>query len=271
MIVVQDIQCRRGGQRLVPLLKPHMKVLLEFGHIGHGMGDCIMFRSVYEELKRQFPDITFNLHCRAGQQLFNDITTDKYDLIFQVPMVENNSGNSKFRICAQQELGITWDSSYEYSWKLPQVPSSNILVPDNAIGLSFQSSSSVQKNLSEQKVSFIWNKVKECGFNPVQVHFQHPYKKQQNTRYSCIDFTCRDFPASVQNCIDVVSKCKGFISVPTGTVCIAMSLYPQRVLHLNTREHWVPKLQTDTLSSQLDCRRDTLNGRLLERFLYLCK
>lgn len=68
---MQVISGNKKKVKLVQLLKPGMKVLLEFGHIAHGMGDCIMFRSVYQELKRQFPQTVFNLHCRPGQELFN--------------------------------------------------------------------------------------------------------------------------------------------------------------------------------------------------------
>ena len=100
MKIVRDIECRKGKQKLIPLLKPGMKVLLEFAQVPHGMGDCIMFHSVYQELKKICSKVTFNLHCRAGQELFNDITETSYDLIFEVPFREDNSGESKFRICA---------------------------------------------------------------------------------------------------------------------------------------------------------------------------
>ena len=230
-----------------------------------------MFWSVFQDLKSRFPDITFKVHCREGQQLFTDFSPGDYDILFQVPMVQNDSGLSKFRICAQQQLGIPWDSSKEFSYQLPEVPDSGIQLPENTFALSFQSVSNKHKKLSEERVNLIWNKVKEFGFTPLEVQFQHNYKSTWNTRYSCIDFTCRDFPASIANCIDVMRRCRGFIGVHTGTSCIAASLYPDKTLHLDINSHWSPKVQTDCVSMELDCSRDTLNILLLQRFLQKCR
>ena len=270
MKIVKDIQCRKGGVKLIPLLKPGMKVLLQFAQVPHGMGDCIMFRSVYQELKRLLPQVIFNLHCREGQQLFNDITETSYDLIFQVPFKQDNSGESKFRICAEQEFGMAWNSASEFSWKIPKVHT-DIKLPDSTIALSFQSVSDPVKNLSVDKAQCIWNLVKEAGFTPLEVHFEHNYKKNVNTRYSFIDYSCRDFPASVENCIGVMRQCKGFIGIATGTSCIAASLYPMKTMHLNTKNYWVPKIQTDGVFWQLDCRRQFINDRTVKEFLNLCR
>ena len=260
----------RKNVKLAQLLKPNMKVLLEFGHIPHGMGDCIMFRSVYQELKKLFPQTVFNLHCRSGQDIFNQITEKDYDLLFQVTMAQNNGGQSKFRICAEQEFGIPWNSANQFSWKLPEVHT-DIVLPANVMGLSFQSTSDPAKNLPADKARTIWNLVKDVGFIPLEVHFEHNYKKPVNTRYSFIDYSCRDFPASVENCIGVMQQCKGFIGISTGTSCIAASLYPMKTMHLNTKNYWVPKIQTDGFFWQLDCRRSLLNTKAIKDFLNVCR
>ena len=167
-------------------------------------------------------------------------------------------------------MGFPWNSANEFSWKLPQVHT-DIKIPDNTIALSFQSVSDPVKNLQINKAQLIWNLVKEAGFTPLEVHFEHNYKKANNTRYPFIDYSCRDFPASVENCIGVMQQCKGFIGVSTGTSCIAASLYPLKTMHLNTKNYWVPKIQTDGAFWQVDCRRNYLNDRAIKEFLNTCR
>lgn len=228
-----------------------------------------MFWSVYQELKRQFPRVKFNLHCRPGQELFNDISTDTYDLVFQVPMIERG-GKSKSSICAEEELGIVWDPKLEFTYNIPDVPTSDITIPDNAVGLAFQSVSNPRKRLPEVKAHVIWDCVKETGFSPIEIQFEHNYKKTENTRYPFIDLTCRNFPPSVENCIAAVRKCKAFIGVSTGPICIAVSLYPERTMHLSTCDTWSPKFQTISKASQLNCS-GAIDTEKLKVFLERCK
>ena len=228
-----------------------------------------MFWSVYQELKRQFPQVKFNLHCRPGQELFNDISTDTYDLLFQVPMIER-AGKSKSSICAEEELGIVWNPKLEFTYKIPDVPMSDIPIPENAIGLAFQSVSNPRKRLSEDKAHLIWDCVREAGFSPIEIQFEHIYKKAENTRYPFTDLTCRDFTPSVENCIAAVRKCRAFIGVSTGPICIAVSLYPERTMHLSTCDTWSPKFQAISRISELNCR-DNIDIVSLQAFLEKCK
>ena len=241
-----------------------MKVLLLFND--HGMGDCVMFMPLYRRLKQMFPEVVFNLQCGKGQNFFQELTETKYDLKYYIKFPEFNMEGiplkypymSKVGICCVMQLGIPPEPSLQFTYKFPEVPFSGIPLQDNSIGIAFQVTSNPNKSVPQKCAEVVWNTVKEFGYTPIEVHFQHPLKNSRNTKYSFIDRTCRDYPASVEACVDVIRRCKGFIGVNTGTFCMATALKNKKVLHMFKRWPFYPYYIMYQKLPEIDCREVSL-------------
>ncbi len=263
-------------KRLVDYLFDGAKVLVLFDW--HGMGDCVMFMPLYKRLKQLYPNVHFNLKCNNGQEYFEEIDCDDFDFSFNVEFCEFNmskygfvfEGLSKPEICAIYELGIPFDESLEFTWKPDKIIDSEIKLPQNAIGVAFQVTSNPTKSISEDCARVVWDTIKECGYTPIEVHFEHCIKNDRNKKYSFIDLTCRDFEAKIENVVDVISKCKGFVGVNTGTFCMATSMMNGNVLHLYKRHHFAPNYKRFNPVPEVDCRNiDNIDKNKIRE--YLCQ
>lgn len=260
--------------RVTDCIKPGDSVLIRFDR--HGMGDCVMFRPLYDRLKKLFPSVIFNLKCNNGQEYFEEITEKHYDMCFDIVFPEFNNyslgycfnGMSKPEICCKYELGIEFSRDLEFTWKPKKIIDSGIDVPSNTIGLAFQVTSNPKKSISEDVANLIWNKVKEFGFNPLEVHFSHKLANQQNKMYKFIDNTCRGYSANIDSCVDVINKCKGFIGVNTGTFCMATAMKDGNVLHMYKIYHFCPNYKRFDPVQEINCKnKQLIDFGCLENYL----
>lgn len=264
-------------KKLVEYLKDDMRVMIFFDW--HGMGDCVMFLPLYKKLKELFPKVSFNLMCNVGQEVFNEMVDKEHDIYFSITFPEFDSrmfgtslvGMSKPEICAEYELGIPFDETMEFTWKPEHILKSGIPVPENAIGVAFQVTSNPNKSISEDSAEKIWSMIKEHGYTPIEVHFEHILGNKKNNKYPFVDLTCREYKASIENVIDVISRCKGFIGVNTGTFCMATSMMDGRTLHMYKRHHFAPNYKRFNPVMEVDCREPYLiNENIVSRYLGSC-
>lgn len=256
MNVISDFR----NKKIVEYMKPNQKVLILFDN--HGMGDCVMFLPLYYRLKGMFKDVSFNLKCNVGQEIFEEINDEEFDLCFRIEFPEfyfkrdygSFDGMSKPEICAIYELGIPFDENVEFTWKPKEIIESGISVDNKTIGLAFQVTSNPAKSISEDCAYIIWNMVKEAGYTPLEVHFEHNLGNSRNTKYGFIDNTCRGHKPSIGNVVDVINKCKGFIGVNTGTFCMATSMKNGNTLHMLKRFHFCPGYKRFHPVQEIDCR-----------------
>ena len=226
-----------GSPVLTSFLKEPKAVCLDFR--GHGMGDCIMFMPLYNRLKELYPECQFDLICSKGQEYFNTVTREDYDLVYPLTFPEfnnryyGNTGKSKPEMCCVYELGIPFTEDIEFTWK-PGELHCNIEIPENTVGIAFQVTSNPHKSILYENAKRVWNTVKEAGYTPLEVHFDHILRDPRNTKYNFINNTCRDYEATVENCLGVIKQCRGFIGVNTGTFCAAVSILGN-VLHMFKR------------------------------------
>lgn len=242
-----------NNKKLIQYLNDKDKVLILFND--HGIGDVFMFMPLYLRVKQLFPSITFNLALNQGQQLFQDITEEAYDKAFYIKFYQFNMcpafhGMSKPEICCNVQLGIPYDQSLQFTWK-PEVIS-DLKLKDNCIGCAFQVTSNPRKSLSIDKAQQVWEAIKQTGYTPVEIYFQHQLRDIRNSKYPFIDYTMRTQKACPQNLVSAINQCKMFIGVNTGSLCIAASLHPQTTIALLTRHHWSPNYQRLNPIPELD-------------------
>jgi hypothetical protein len=263
-----------GNKRLVEYLKNGMNVLISFEN--HGMGDCVMFIPLYNRLKETYPNVNFSLKCGPGQEIFNDINCDSFDYCFVIEFPEfyfkrdygSFDGMSKPEICAVYELGIPFDSSIEFTWHPDSICNSEINVNDNTIGVAFQVTSNPNKSINYDCAKVIWEMIKEYGYTPLEVHFEHGLGNPRNKKYDFIDNTCRNYEPNIDNVIGVINKCKGFIGVNTGTFCMATSMKNGNTLHMFKIFHFCPGYKKFNPVMEIDCRNvDFINKTIFEEYI----
>ena len=231
-----------GNQTVSEQIKPGMKVLFILDH--HGLGDQVMFRPLYLKMKELYPDVTFNFKAGYGQEYFDEINCPDYDATFNLGFYENDMRQvpqcllmSKPEVCCVKELGIPFQKELEFTWKPDFIPN-NINIKPNTVAVIPFCHSAPSRSLTESAMNFVWDTVKEFGFNPLEVHFE-PAHYHKTPRYSFVDYTCRSFKPSIPAVYDVLSKCKAAIGVNTGTFCVSVSL-GLPVLHMTNTRRFYP-------------------------------
>ena len=270
-------------KKLIDYLRPNTDVLILFND--HGLGDVVMFMPLYERLKQMFPDVHFNLKCNNGQEFFEEIDRNSYNETFYIKffefyrwtdIIQNGRlqkvcitvNESKPEICCNRELGIPFEPSLEYTWQLNKTVHTDIVIPDKTIGVAFQVTSAQYKNIPYDSAKIVWNTIKECGYTPLEVHFEHRLKSTNNTKYDFIDNTCRNYPASVENLIDVINKCNGFIGVNTGSFVMATCLKQGKTLHMMKIFPFAPGYKRFNPVPEIDCRQSNfIDKNKIEQYL----
>ena len=231
-------------KRLTEYLEPNDNVLIEFVH---GIGDMIMFYPLYLRLKALYPDVDFRLKANTDQGYFEEtqaMTRVSKHFKIAFPETTGNFVNSRYSMskpeaCAVLELGIPWTRDLEFTWN-PTRWNKDLKIADNCIGVVFQVNSNASRSLDPITGQTIWNTIKAHGFRPIEVFFKDVHRRERNGKFSCIDYTCRDFEACPENMIAVIKQCKGFVGVNTGTFCAATCLLNGHTLHLRRNDPFGP-------------------------------
>lgn len=212
------------SKKLVEYIEPGKKYLIVFNH---GLGDTMMFYPVFEYLKSAYPQSQIDIHVEYGQeQIFRSAPFDEklYDICFVIhfPMAEATPF-SKSEYCCMWEIGIDYKKVQR---ELAAVPDSK----SPFVGVHFQGTSmdkvvSVPEGLGR----IIWDEIKESGYIPVEIFFQHCFYNPANKKYDFIDNTCRGGVATLPNVIGAIRSCRAFVGVLSGPIMVAISMYPDRV------------------------------------------
>lgn len=263
-------------KRVVDYLKPGLKALVKFDR--HGLGDVIMFQPLYQRLKTLYPNVEWHLKANCDQQYFEETPDASVDIIFDIQFPEtvsifkgSNYALSKPEACAILELGIPWTKDLEFSWE-PRSWNADLKIKENCIGFVYQVQSDPSKGLNTGTGANFWRKIKEAGFTPIEVQFHNPNANKKNGRAAFVNYSCRDFEASVENLIAVLKQCRGFVGVNTGTFCAATCVMHGHVLALNTRYPFAPFYKRIDPVMSMDCHDPShMNYKALDDYLASCK
>lgn len=211
----------------------YKKVLIVFWH---GLGDVIQFLNVFDEMKKLYPDIHFDLALQKGlgqEIVFPDakliVNLDNieegYDLTALINFpIEVDPKLTKSELCCKNELGIELVSGHK---KLPEFPSPLVAVHFCLTCLPGLA------NPSEEVAKKIWNEIHEAGLIPIECHFHHTFDNPENKVFSFVDATVRGCQAKVSSLFGLLKTSRAFIGVVSGPFHSALSiLSPERILYL---------------------------------------
>lgn len=225
------------NKKVVDYLKSGQNNCIKFLH---GLGDTIMFYPIFERIKKLFPDIKWTLYTTCGQEkIFGEYSCQEkdYDYIFelQFPCCEFDEKLKKYtkvELCCIVELGIPYFQEDEFN-----ITFQNIKSP--LIGVHFCSTSCPsQTGCNYEFAKQIWNSIKDAGLIPIETHFIHKFHNRFNEKYDFIDNNCRNYNGDISSLIGLLQSCRGFIGVASGPFCVAMTLYPDKVLFLENKSNY---------------------------------
>lgn len=211
----------------------------------HGVGDTIMFVEVFKHLQATYPEINFDAGlCKGlGQEEIMPYARflngdwrekseqtdefDEYDIVFSCnfPMNEGQSEFTKGQWSCAKELGIEPNQTI-YS-RLDKGKNRLIAIQFHITCLP--DSCNPDRNTAER----IWNDVLECGYIPIEMHFQHVFHNPTNAKFDFIDSTVRRCRPRISSLIGLIDACAGVISVVTGNLHVALANKPpERIFFL---------------------------------------
>jgi hypothetical protein len=270
-------ECKtQDDKRLVEYLDTGLfkKVLLP---CWHGVGDIVMFMAPYQYLKNRYPDIQIHAGLAKGLQQLNIIPdavelegdwektvhSSDYDLVFMchMPLEDaNDLTKTKAEVCCERELGIPPIAGHLH------IPSKPI------VGVHFQNTSvGSVANVSEEIAGKIWSEIIQAGCVPVETLFQHGFHNPANNQFPFVDNHVRNWPARLDSCIALLSKCDYFIGGVSGNFHLALSLLPyQNVALVENRlkaEHFTKfPIQTFDMFNYSDGQvKNWLSNRIINK------
>jgi hypothetical protein len=136
----------------------------------HGFGDAIMVYPIFKKLQKIYPKCTIDFRGKIGQEYFNSITKNDYDIVFKLNFTEPDNNRSKVERCCIEEIGIPFTKDIDYTFK----PIHKI---GKIIGVNFVVDSNSNRNLNYNKAKQVWDKIKEMGYIPLEIIFYHKCAK----------------------------------------------------------------------------------------------
>jgi len=228
MKVNKVIDVSRGDEKLSEYLEPGMKVLLAFFH---GVGDCVMFKVVFEHLKKVYPDIHFDIGlCKGLDQEFifpeakilmpdwrENFAELGYDIVMSCnfPMNEGQDVLTKSEWCCEKELGIppVWGHR-------PMQPGSNRLIGIHYNITCLPEACNPSKEIAEK----IWNEVLASSYIPIETHFKHVFHNPANVKFDFVDCHVRRVQPRISLLAGLLESCYACICVVSGNFHMAVSI-----------------------------------------------
>lgn len=237
----------KDGTKLAELLSTgvYHKVLIPYFH---GVGDVVMVLPIIKYLRTKNPDITIELGlCRGlDQETFvpdavlldgdwrEKALTLGYDLVyplnFPLEKLEDTS-LTKAEVSCIEEVGI------------PPICGHLKLKAKPLCAVTFQMTSVPWVANAEPEIAEkIWGDIKEAGYVPIELHFQHIFHNPVNSKYPFVDTHVRDMAPRIETLMALLAGCCRAVCTVGGVFHLALSILgPERVLLLERdlkREHF---------------------------------
>lgn len=200
----------------------------------HGLGDCIMWEPVFEELRRLYPNINIqqNLHC--GQpDLFHSVPEDRaaYDITFVLGFPCNDVSHpeyTKAEYCCKVELGITPPST---TIKL------NHIFKSPLVGTHFFSTSCpTSQGIPEDMAKRVYDDILSNGLIPIDTDMRHTWANSRNKKFSWNTCSIDMADANLIKLSGVIQNCRGFCGSASGNLLLATALLPtHKILYIKNK------------------------------------
>jgi hypothetical protein len=228
-VTMQFVEPIKDGIKLFERLNSgeYKRVIILFGH---GLGDCIMFVSIFERLRLMYPNIKIDIALQKGldeEILYPDaflftsveeVLNQDYDLCIGINFpVETDPDLTKSELCCREELGIEPYSVYK---QLPSFKSKLCAVHFNLTCLPGLA------NPDRDTAEKIWNEIREAGWIPIESHFEHTFHNPVNAKFDFVDCTVRRCQPRIGTLIGLLQHCGAFIGVVSGNFHTAMASMP---------------------------------------------
>ena len=250
----------------------------------HGLGDVIIFLSIFKRLKQDFPYHNIKIGAETGRNyhlLLPDIfipvdDNNKIDLkfkyVFQISYPEpphefkvtNLNVNVKPYLCNTKEIGIP-----DFIWS-PYL--NNIYKPiekTQTIGLNFNGNSCANlKNCNIIISRKIWNEVRQAGYRQFELYIDYKYLlPSSKNRFELADpkdtFRYKR-SATLVDLAKKIMECKYVISIDSGTLYLAgFILGYDKVIALQSNKWYIPRYFPGALN--IINISDYRNGIIYER------
>lgn len=212
------------------------EVLLIFWH---GVGDLVMFLPIYDELRYQFPFVTFTIglakgltheqalpldmeyHLLTGDEVNETTENLPYDIAAKItfPMNEGQDVYTKTEFCCIHEIGIEPISGHGDLHtgvnRLVGVHFNITCLPDAC-------------NPDSETAEKIWNDILAAGYIPIETHFEHLFHNPVNLKFDFVDATVRRARPQVSSLVGLIRSCAAFVGVVSGNFHVAMSTLPAK-------------------------------------------
>ena len=216
------------GVKVIPevLARGYRRIALVFLH---GLGDTLMFRSVFAALQKRLVAVEISVFLLenqvelldAGKPWRGEESLRGYDasFIIQFPMSEG-SGVRKADYCAIHELGL--EGAFEIA---PLQRNVRALVAVHFQGTALPG----LVNASADVCRAIYDAIVKRGYLPVETHFEHPFHNPVNSKYEWISTTVRGNEPSIDKLYSLIDSAACFIGVASGPLVMALAIDPTRV------------------------------------------
>lgn len=199
----------------------YKKVLFKFHH---GLGDAVMWQSLFEELKRLYPNIEIHQHLHLGQdELFksaDSVSETDYDIVFDIGFPMNDSVCDKYtkaEYCCVKELGIEPPNTVIKINKCFTSPFVGVHFFSTCLPGSYSCPEDIAKK--------IWNAILEKNLIPLDTHMKHVFNNPANKHFSWNTCSIDCAKADIKNLMGVLQTCRGFCGVASGNFNLATTLF----------------------------------------------
>jgi len=197
----------------------------------HGLGDLLMFLPLYEHLQKignyqlalqegcNFtPLAPGSIETPTGSVDYNKFCKEKGFSSYKIVqyLMSEGTGKTKSQLCAEIEFGI-----YDFSISLTafrENPKHRKVIGINFFGTCLPN----QTNPDEATAKRIWAEIKEAGYVPLEIYFEHTWHNPSNEKYEWIDNSIRGAEANIYSLKTILQGCIGFIGVASGPWVAAM-------------------------------------------------
>ena len=205
------------------LSSEHKKACIVFLH---SLADTVSFMPVYESLKKKFDNVEFSINLNPEfVNIFRGIVTvdeSQFDYVFEISYfgdLFSRHPKSKNQICCENELGIEYSEDLAFrnfsgALESPFIAVDFVSTIDDAV-----------MGCSRDKAQQICEAIKNCGFIPIDVHFDSSEKISEYYSYSFIPASfAKEINGSPEKLVSVLKACCGYFGVIGDSFIVAKHL-----------------------------------------------